>query len=202
MKAFSAFLFFASMLLAGALVFGLSGCSSQEKKEPPAAARHPPKTEVTQPQPPPIRKDGPVSVDFDKVPLTEVAQFVTGITGKGFILNGSEALPISWIEYNIARQKLFDSFANTLTAAGLVLKSTTDDKTVFTINKAEEIKVPYKLDFATCARGTFFLLGSTVFLKEQFPYPVKHESGSWFAIIPKSIADSLQTSEGKQNAKI
>jgi len=200
MKSFSAFLFFASMLLAGALVFGLSGCSSQEKKAPPAAARQPPKTEVI--QPPPIRKDGPVSVDFDKVPLTEVAQFVTGITGKGFILNGSEALPISWIEYNIAREKLFDSFANTLTAAGLVLKPTTEQKTVFSIDKAEELKVPYKLNFATSARGTFFLLGSTVYLKEQFPYSVKYEAGSWFAMIPKSVADQLNSTEGKQNAKI
>ncbi len=200
MKSFSAFLFFASMLLAGALVLGLSGCSRQEKKEPPTAARQQPQTETA--LSPPVRKDGPVSVDFDKVPLADVAQFVTGITGKGFILNGSESVPISWIEYSITRDKLFDSFTHTLTAAGLVLKPTTEQKTVFAVDKAEELKVPYKLNFATSKRGTFFLLGSTVYLKEQFPFSVKYEAGSWFAMIPKSVADQMTSTEGKQNAKI
>jgi len=195
MKAFSVFLFFASMLISGALVFGLSGCSRQDKKEPPPTVSQSPKTEVAQPLP--VRKDGPVSVDFDNVPLSEVAVFVTSQTGKGFILGGTGDKTLSWIEYNIPREKLFDSFAATLSAAGLVLKPTSEEQTAFTIDKAEEIKVPCKLNFATSQRGTFFLLGSTIYAKESFPFPVTTDGAHWYATLPKSMADTLLAPAGK-----
>jgi len=195
MKAFSVFLFFASMLLTGALVFGLSGCSRQEKKEPPPKASQAPKTEVAQPLP--VKKDGPVSVDFDNVPLSEVAVFVTSQTGKGFILGGTGDKALSWIEYNIPREKLFDSFTATLAAAGLVLKPTNEERTAFTINQAEEMKVPCKLNFATSERGTFFLLGSTIYAKESFPFPVTTDGAHWYATLPKSMADTLLAPAGK-----
>jgi len=194
MKAFSVFLFFASMLISGALVFGLSGCSRQEQKETPPTASQP-KTEVAQPLP--VKKDGPVSVDFDNVSLSEVAVFVTSQTGKGFILNGAGDKALSWIEYNIPREKLFDSFAATLAAAGLVLKPTSEEHTAFTIDKAEEIKVPCKLNFATSERGTFFLLGSTIYTKESFPFPVTTDGAHWYATVPKSMADTLLAPAGK-----
>ena len=72
---------------------------------------------------------------------------------------------------------------------------------MFTVDKIEELKVPYKLDFATSKRGTFFLFGSTVYSKEKFPYPVKHDSGHWFAIIPKSLADQLASKPAATNGK-
>ena len=195
MKAFSVFLFFASMLLTGALVIGLSGCSRQEQKEPSPTASQPPKTEVATPLP--VKKDGPVSVDFDNVPLSEVAVFVTSQTGKGFILGDSGDKALSWIEYNIPREKLFDSFAATLAATGLVLKPTNEEHTAFTIDKAEEVKVPCKLNFATSQRGTFFLLGSTIYAKESFPFPVTTDGAHWYATVPKSMADTLLAPTGK-----
>ncbi|MDD2466674.1 MAG: hypothetical protein PHI97_21965 [Desulfobulbus sp.] len=194
-KAFNLFLLLASVLVVSAL---LLSCS-QDKKAPPQPA----KAEATKPATPApvIKKDGPVSLDFDNSPLSEVALFVTTHTGKGFILNGVESKPISWIEYNIPREKLFDAFARTLGAFDLIIKPANDAATAFAISKAEEIKVPYKLDFATSKRGTFFLLGSTVYSKEKFPYPVKYDSGHWFAIIPKSIADQLASKTAATTTK-
>jgi hypothetical protein len=191
MKPSSAFLFIASFLLVASLVFGLSGCSHQEKKEP---AKQPAAAEPAKVPAPTIKPTGPVSVDFDNVPLSDVAQFVTGITAKGFILNGSEQKPISWIEYNIGRDKLIDAFKTTLAAVDLVLKPANDAGTVFTVEKIEEMKVPYKLNFATSKRGTFFLLGATIYSKDKFPFPVKYDAGHWYAMVPKSTADQLAPS--------
>ncbi|WP_319586008.1 hypothetical protein [uncultured Desulfobulbus sp.] len=206
MKAFPSFLFFASMLLAGALVFGLSGCSSEPLKELRPAASQPAKNEAAKPAenpaPPVVKKDGPVSVDFDRVPLSDVVLFVTNQTGKGFILNGAGEKTVSWIEYNIPREKLFDSFSHALSSADLVLRSTTDEKTVFTIERAEDLKVPFKLDFATSNRGTFFLLGSTIYPQDSFPHQVKYDGGHWYALIPKTVADQLNATDGKPGGKI
>ena len=197
-KPFSLFVLLASVLLSSAL---LLSCSKEKKAKP--ADSQPAKVETVKPPTPApvIKKDGPVSLDFDNSPLSEVALFVTSQTGKGFILNGVESKPISWIEYDIPREKLFDAFANTLAAFDLILKPSNESGTVFTINKTEEIKVPYKLDFATSKRGTFFLLGSTVYSKEKFPYPVKYDSGHWFAIIPKSLAEQLTSKTVATNNK-
>lgn len=192
MKAFPSFLFVASMLLAGALVFGLSGCSQQEKKEPPPATKQASKPEVAKVEP--IQKDGPVSVDFDKAPLSEVALFVTNQTGKGFILGGSSDKPVSWIEYTIPREKLFDAFSATLAANGLVLKPAGN---AFAIEATEQASIPYKLNFASSKRGTFFLLGSTVYPMKAFPFPVKYEAGHWFASIPESVAKHYFSTEGQ-----
>ena len=198
-KAFNLFLLLASVLIVSAL---LLSCSQEKKAKP---APQPAKVEAVKPPKPtpaPVaKKNEPISLDFDNSPLSEVALFITNQTGKGFILNGTESKLISWIEYNIPREKLLDSFANTLAAFDLILKPTNDARTVFTVDKIEEMKVPYKLDFATSKRGTFFLFGSTVYSKEKFPYPVKHDSGHWFAIIPKSLADQLASKAAGTNGK-
>lgn len=188
-KAFNLFLLLASVLIVSAL---LLSCSQEKKAKP---APQPAKVEAVKPPKPtpaPVaKKNEPISLDFDNSPLSEVALFITNQTGKGFILNGTESKLISWIEYNIPRDRLLASFSNTLAAFDLILKPANDKGSVYTIDKIEELKVPYKLDFATSKRGTFFLLGSTIYAKEKFPYPVKHDSGHWFAIIPKSLADQL-----------
>jgi hypothetical protein len=188
-KAFNLFLLLASVLVVSALLFS---CSKEKNAKP---APQPAKVEtVKPPKPTPApaaKKNESISLDFDNSPLSEVALFITNQTGKGFILNGTESKLISWIEYNIPRDRLLASFTNTLAAFDLILKPANDKGSVYTIDKIEELKVPYKLDFATSKRGTFFLLGSTIYAKEKFPYPVKQDSGHWFAIIPKSLADQL-----------
>ena len=139
-------------------------------------------------------KIGPVSVDFDKAPLSEVALFVTNHTGYGFILGGSADKPLSWIEYNIPRKKLFEAFSATLNAHGLVLKQVGN---AFAIDTAEQASIPYKLNFASSKRGTFFLLGSTVYPKDAFPFPVKYEAGHWYASIPENVAKHYFSTEGQ-----
>lgn len=198
MKAFNNFLFVASFLIVSAVVIALSGCSRQEQKAPPPVTYQPPPAQA----PAPTKPTGPVSVDFDQAPLSDVVQFVTTQTGKGFILNGAGDKTVSWIEYNIARDKLIESFSRALASADLLLKATTEEKTVFTIEKAEDSKVPYKLNFATSSRGTFFLLGSTIYPKDSFPHQVRFDAGHWYAILPKSTADQLAVTEGKTHDKI
>jgi len=191
MKALNNLLFVASFFCMSALMIALSGCTKPEKKEPPPATRQQSQQPAPSTPPPSFNRSASVSVDFDNAALSEVAQFVTHQTGKGFILNGSGDKTVSWIEYNIPREKILDSFAATLTAAGLVMKPTTTDRKVFTVDKAEDLQVPYKLNFATSSRGTFFLLGQSVYSREQFPFPVSRDGGHWYAMIPKSLADSL-----------
>lgn len=195
---FSFLLFLASMIIAGSLLFGLSGCS-KDKAQPPKTTKT-----ATQPAPaPPVPPvNAPVSVDFDNMALSSVAQFVTAQTGKGLILSGLETKPITWIESNMAKDKIFDSFKTALTASGLLLKPTNDQETLFTIEKPEEPKVPVRLDYATSPRGTFFLLGSTVYPETAFPYPVQYEAGHYFAMVPKSTAEQMTTTKTAEKASM
>lgn len=195
MKALNNFLFVVSFLIASAVVIALSGCTRQEQKAPPVTHQPPPV------QVPAAKPTGPVSVDFDQAPLSEVVQFVTAQTGKGFILNGAGDKTVSWIEYNIAKDKLIDSFSRALTSADLLLKPTTEEKTVYTIERAEDSKVPYRLNFATSSRGTFFLLGSTIYPKDSFPHQVRYDAGHWYAMVPKSTADQLAATGGTTHGK-
>ena len=192
---FHVLLFLASMIVAGSLLFGLSGCSTQEQAKP---AKQSAKV-ATQPTPAPSAVPLPISVDFDNMALSSVAQFVTAQTGKGFILTGLESKPITWIESNMAKNKIFDSFQAALTASGLLLKPANDNN-LYTIEKPEEPKVPVRLDYAASRRGRFFLLGSTVYPETAFPYPVQYEGGHYFAMVPKTTADQLTTAKPAEKA--
>ena len=192
------------LFLVGALVTGslVISCSSQDKKgASPAAAQAPKATVPEVKAPPPAEKKPSVSVDFDHVPLSDVAVFVTDNTGKGFVLNGTEKTTITWIEYNIPREKLLDSFLNILAASNLVVKPTGPDQAVFTIGKLEE-KVLYKLNFATSSRGVFFLLGNTVYPKDKFPHQLQYSAGHWYALLPQDLADQLNSTEANRHAKM
>ena len=193
---FHVLLFLASMIIAASMLFGLSGCSKQEQAKP---TKQPAKV-ATQPTPALPVVPLPISVDFDNMALSSVAQFVTAQTGKGLILSGLESKPITWIESNMAKDKIFDSFKAALTASGLLLKPANDQETLFSIEKAEEPKVPVRLDFAVSRRGTFFLLGSTVYPETSFPYPVQYEAGHYFAMVPKTTADQLTTTKQPEKA--
>ncbi|MGD9817144.1 MAG: hypothetical protein AB7V04_00445 [Desulfomonilaceae bacterium] len=187
---FNVLLFLASMIITGALIFGISGCTPQEKKAEPVQ-----QTTKAEPAPlPPLPANLPISVDFNNVPLSEVAQFITSQTGKGLILSGNEAKPLSWVESNLAKETLFDSFKAAVTASGLVLQPANDQETLFTVTQPEEPKTPVLLDFAQSSKGVFFLLGSTIYPLEKFPYPVRYDSGHWYALLPKSISDQKKSS--------
>jgi len=79
-------------------------------------------------------------VDFNAVPLSEVEQFVTTQTGKGFTFSGLEAHPITWIENNMAKDIIFDPFKATLIASNLLLKPANDQETLFSIDKPRNPK--------------------------------------------------------------
>jgi hypothetical protein len=181
---FQFLLFLASMIITGSILLGISGCAP-EKKQP-----EPPKEAKTV-HIPPVPAHLPLSVDFDNVALSAVAQFVTAQTGKGFVLSGNEAKPITWIESNLSKETLFESFKATVTASGLTLEAANETGTLFTIRTPEERKVPYQLNFAMSPRGTFFLLGQTVYPLEKFPYPARYDAGHWYALLPQSIADQF-----------
>ena len=195
-SSFHVLLFLASMIVAGSLLLGLSGCSKQEQAKP---AKQPAKV-TTQPTPSPPVVPLPISIDVDNMALSSVAQFVTAQTGKGFILTGLESKPITWIESNMAKDKIFDSYKSALTASGLLLKPAKDTENLYTIEKPEEPKVAVRLDYAASRRGTFFLLGSTVYPETSFPYPVQYEAGHYFAMVPKTTADQLTTTKQPEKA--
>ncbi|MGD9947779.1 MAG: hypothetical protein AB7U29_04795 [Desulfobulbus sp.] len=195
---FHVLLFLASMIITGSFLFGISGCTPhQEKKAQPAKQ---PKSATVQPPVPP--KTLLLSVDFDNMALSSVAQFVTSQTGKGFILSGNESKPITWIEANLTKDKIFDSFKATLTASGLILKAANEKETLFSIEQPEEPQTPVLLNYARSSRGVFFLLGSTVYALEKFPYPVRYDSGHWYALLPKSTADQLNTDKPAAQAQM
>lgn len=182
-----------SALLAGSLVVS---CSYKGKKEAPLAARQPSKIEAPPAAAqPPEKKPALVSVDFDNAPLAEVVAFMTSNTGTRFIINGKEQKTISWTEYKIPHENLLNAFTNALQASGLILKPMDPQKTAFIIDKAEEPKVPYRLDFATCSKGVFFLFGDTVISKDKFQYPLKYASGQWYAMIPKGLVEQFEASK-------
>ena len=188
MKVLSVFLFLASFLLVSSILFGISGCSQEQKKQP-AQVQQAVKTE-SKPLPP-VPENLPMAVDFGNVALSEVVQFVTSQTGKGVVLTGYETTPITWVEANLTKETLFDSFQAAVTASGLLLEPINDQKTLFALRKPEGPQTTVLLNYARSSRGVFFLLGSTIYPFEKFPYPVRYDSGHWYAFLPKDKADQL-----------
>ena len=182
-KPFSLLLLLVSGLTVGLLVIS---CSQPKKEESKPKAQQP-AIEQAKPE----TKPSTVSVDFDHAPLSNVVLMVTENTGKGFVLNGTEQTAISWTEYNIPREKLFNAFVNVLSSYKLNLKATSDQNTTYTISPMEEEKVPVQLQYATSRRGTFFLLGKTIYPKDQFPHQLSYEDGHWYALIPRSLAEQM-----------
>jgi hypothetical protein len=195
---FHVLLFIASMIVTGSLLLGMSGCTPHQEKpeQPKQTAKAEPATL------PPVPAFLPMSVDFDNVALSQVAQFVTSQTGKGFVFAGNESKPITWIESKLSKDKLFESFKAALTASGLNLKAMNQEGTLFSIEVPAEPKVPYQLNYAMSSRGVFFLLGSTVYPLEKFPFEARFDSGHWYALLPKSTADQLSASASTVKATV
>ena len=189
-KMLSVLLLLAAALIAGAVVVN---CSRPEQTKPAPPAR----------QEQPLPKTKPLthlSVDFANATLANIVPLVTEQTGKGFVLQGTEAKTISWTEYNIPREKLLDAFLVALSAHDL---SARQDGNLYTITTREESKVLLKLDFATSTKGTFFLLGNTIYPQAQFPYPLKQDGGHWYALVPKSLSDQMtQPGDSRNHAQL
>ena len=181
-KTLSVVAFLGAAIIAGGLV---ANCSKQPKQQPaPVAKKEQPAVPIALPAPP-----ARLNVDFNQATLADVVPFVTEHTGKGFVLNGTEGKTISWTEFGISRGDLFESFLSALSGYDLVARPLADPNT-FTIEAKEQPPVRVQLDFATCARGTFLLLGEKIFSIEQFPYPTYQHGGHWYAMIPPSALSS------------
>lgn len=175
--------FVVSALVAGSLVFAVS-CSKEKKTVKPTTEKQTVAPVVPASAPVPSAKSDVCSVDFSRAPLSEVVQFVTTQTGYSFILNGTETAVLSWVEFKMDRQALLDSFARALNNGDMVITPT--GKGVYTIVKAEEVKVPVRLDFGRSSKGVFFIWNNVVYHYADFPYPTKFDGRSWFAFVPKS----------------
>jgi len=196
---FNFLLFVAAMIITGSLLFGISGCTTQQKKKAEPVQQ----TVKAEPAPlPPVPANLPLAVDFNNVALSEVAQFVTTQTGKGLVLSGLESKPITWVESNLSKETLFASFKATVAASGLTIKPANDQKSLFSIEQPEEPKTAVLLNYARSSRGVFFLLGSTIYPLEKFPFPARYDSGHWYALLPKSTADKLTATKQPEKAQM
>jgi len=66
---------------------------------------------------------------------------------------------------------------------------------LYAIKKPQEPQTAVLLNYARSSRGVFFLLGSTIYPLKKFPYPVRYDSGHWYALLPQSKADQLTTDQ-------
>ena len=197
-KTLSVVAFLGAAVIAGGVVLS---CSKQEKPAPPPVARKEQPAQPAVPAPPPV--NAPLSLDFSNAPLADVVPFVTQHTGTGFLLNVTEGKTISWTEYNIPRERLFDSFLAALAAFDLEAKPV-EGRNVYTIGPTPEPDVTVKLNSARGTKGTFFFLGSSMYRQDEFPYPTHQDaSGFWYATVPKSVSDSMTSpDDSPKDAKL
>ena len=197
-KTLSVVAFLGAAVIAGGVVLS---CSKQEKPAPPPVARKEQPAQPAAPAPPPV--NAPLSLDFSNAPLADVVPFVTQHTGKGFLLNDTEGKTISWTEYNIPRDRLFDSFLTALAAFDLEAKPL-EGRNVYTIGPTPEPDVTLKLNSGRGSKGTFLFLGSTMYRQDEFPYPTHQDaSGFWYATVPKSVSDSMTSpDDSPKDAKL
>ena len=194
-KTLSVVAFLGAAVIAGGAVLS---CSKQEPPAPPPVVRKQPPPQPAVPAPPPV--NAPLSLDFSNAPLSDVVPFVTQHTGTGFLLNGTEGKTISWTEYNIPRERLFDSFLAALAAFDLEAKPV-EGRNVYTIGPTPEPDVTVKLNSARGTKGTFLFLGSTMYRQDEFPYPTHQDaSGFWSATVPKSVSDSMTSPDDSPKA--
>lgn len=185
-KTLSFVVFLGAFVIAGGLVLSFS---KQEKPTAAPAASEELPAQPVAPAPSPV--NAPLSLDFSNAPLSDVVPFVTQHTGSGFLLNGTEGKTISWTEYNIARERLFDSFLAALAAFDLEAKPV-EGRNVYTIGPIPDPGVTVRLNSASGSKGTFLFLGSDMYRVENFPYPAfKDSSGYWYATVPKDLVPSI-----------
>ena len=80
-----------------------------------------------------------ISVDFDKAPLKEVIFLVSQITGTPFVFLEDVDLPISWIDQNIYKEDIAESFINVLASVGLTCQYINGKNPHYLIKKDSKI---------------------------------------------------------------
>ena len=201
MKAFSTFLFFAAFLIVSSILFGISACTPHKKDVPPVK-----ESAKVQPVAPvnaqPVPANLPISVDFDQVPLSQVAEFITTQTGVGLLLTGLESSPFTWSAYKLTKDKLFDSFESAVRSSGLLITSVDGTKKLFSIQKPPEPKTAVLLNYARSGQRVFLQAGSTIYPLEKFPFEARYDSGHWYALVPKShLSEFFPSGSNEINAE-
>lgn len=157
----AAMIFLLAATLGGALVFSCAQRKPLEKtpEKQPLVEQQQKTQDLVLPLPIVER----VSVDFDQAPLADVAAFIALCSGKGFVLQGVEQA-LSWVEYDIPKNRLFTSFQETLAVYGLEIVPVNREKTVFTfaIFMRQTRKWPRPLRVGSSARSR---VSWTLFLK-------------------------------------
>lgn len=193
MKRYSNFLFVCSFLLSASLVFSLGGCSKEKAPEPEKPVA--PVTDTAKEAPPVPQK---VTVDFDKVPVSEAAHVVTVATGQGFIFRDSSSVPVSWMQKDMSKEDVFHSFRQAVKVSGLDVVD--QGKGVYLIAKFEEEKIPLRLDYMVCERGAFVLFDGRIYKENDFPFSLKIHNKQVFALVPRNVADRIKSATGTQPA--
>lgn len=191
MKRYANFLFVCSFLLSASLVFALGGCSKEKAPQPEKPVA--PVTYTAKEASPVPQK---VTVDFDKVPVSEAAHVVTVATGQGFVFRDSSSVPVSWMQKDIAKEDVFHSFQLAAKVAGLDVVD--QGNGLYLVAKIEEEKISLRLDYLVCERGAFVLFDGRIYKEDDFPFPLKIHNKQVFALVPKNTADRIKSATGTQ----
>lgn len=80
-----------------------------------------------------------ISVEFNEAPLTDIVIMVSEYTGQSFVISAPEDIFLSWIEPNIYKLDLLDSFRLAIISAGLTLHKVDGKKGLHVIRKIASV---------------------------------------------------------------
>lgn len=80
-----------------------------------------------------------ISVDFDQASLKEVVFLVSEMTGTPFVFQDEIDIPISWIDQNIYKEDIADSFINVISSVGLTCQLINGKNPHYLIKKNSKI---------------------------------------------------------------
>ncbi len=83
--------------------------------------------------------DDYLSVEFDNAPLSEIVILVSEISGQSFVISASNEIHLSWVEQNIAKKDLLNSFKKVVVGAGLTLHSVPGDPDLYIIREIASV---------------------------------------------------------------
>ena len=80
-----------------------------------------------------------ISVEFNQAPLTDIVIMVSEYTGQSFVISAPEDIFLSWIEPNIFKENLLDSFRLAIISAGLTLHKVDGKRDLHVIRKTASV---------------------------------------------------------------
>jgi len=122
-----------------------------------------------------------ISVDFDKIPLSDVVQFVSSRSKVKILFDGLGTSPITWQEFDFNQDDLLRSFIRVVVASGFEY-AFLDGAVVISLISSNTTKYQ-KLDFMLTDKGLYFLFDDKVLEASKMPCSLSFRNGDWFAIL-------------------